>query len=471
VAETDDTRVSPGVEPGSVLAGKFRVERVLNAGGMGVILVAYHIQLDQRVAIKVLRTHILDEPEVVARFAREARIAAKIRSEHVVRVLDVGSLPNGSPYMVMEYLQGSDLSALVKARGPLAVEEAVEYVLQACEALAEAHLAGVVHRDLKPANLFLTRRADGTSLLKVLDFGISKVIAPLDEDSAMTKTAVMMGSPHYMSPEQLKSARSVDARADIWALGVVLYKLVTGVNPFNAETTPELCVEILHGKPTALAKVAPAAPAGLGEVIERCLKKKPADRFRNVAELAHALAPFASTSAKASVDRIEGVYRAAPPPPSHSSDDIDTHREGNAQEPSVAVDTDAGGRTITTSVSKPRAQRSRRLTPWIAAGALVAGIGGTLAITQRGHTGSTAAPIAPSSVVVTASPTETQTIAPTATTSAAPIVSAQVTTATASTHRIATTRSVAATSAPPPASTTAPATSSSSRRSDFGGPF
>jgi serine/threonine-protein kinase len=359
VPDPAETRLSPGVEPGTVLAGKFKVERVINSGGMGIILVAHHLQLHQRVAIKVLRAHVLDDPEVVARFAREARVAAKIKSEHVVRVIDVGSLPNGFPYMVMEHLEGSDLSALLKARGPLPCEEVVEYVLQACEALAEAHIAGVVHRDLKPANLFLTRRADGSPLLKVLDFGISKVTEAFDVDSAMTKTSMIMGSPQYMSPEQLKSARNVDGRADIWAIGVVLYRLIANRNPFHADSTPELCVEILHGDPTPIRDLVPAVPEGLANAIARCLKKKPADRFQSIAELARALAPFAPERAKATVGRIAGIYENGPRPslPSSSRDERDTERDNS--------ETDAGARTMSGSItasvsdSTPRRRRSR----------------------------------------------------------------------------------------------------------------
>jgi serine/threonine-protein kinase len=368
-----------------VLAGRFKVERVINSGGMGIILVAHHLQLDQRVAIKVLRAHVLGDPDIVARFTREARIAAKIKSEHVVRVIDVGALPSGLPYMVMEHLQGSDLSALVNARGPMPHEEVVEYVLQACEALAQAHVAGIVHRDLKPANLFLTRRPDGSPLLKVLDFGISKVVEPFDPDGNMTKTSMLMGSPQYMSPEQLRSARKVDGRADIWALGVVMYRLLTGKNPFRAASTPELCVEILHKAPAPLRRLAPDAPEGLERVIGQCLRKRPDQRFSTVAELALALEPFAHQRAKASIERIAGVYRSADPaPPSGASDSKKT--ESTIRETprtSASVDsTDAGARTmseksVAASVSERIPSRSGSRTPiylGLATAAIIAAI-------------------------------------------------------------------------------------------------
>ena len=201
------------VEVGEVVAGKYRVDRVLGTGGMGVVLAATQVDLDRRVAIKFLLPAALKNPEVVARFSREARSAAKIQSEHVARVIDVGVLPTGAPYMVMEYLDGSDLAQRISAGERLPLAEAVRYVLEACEALAEAHAAGIVHRDLKPANLFLARRPDRTSSVKVLDFGISK--SPVG-DGGITSTQAVMGSPLYMSPEQLVSAKRVDHRTDIW---------------------------------------------------------------------------------------------------------------------------------------------------------------------------------------------------------------------------------------------------------------
>jgi eukaryotic-like serine/threonine-protein kinase len=314
------------IPPGTVLDGKYRVDRILGGGGMGIILAGRHLQLDQRVAIKVLRHAALADPEVTARFAREAKAAAKIRSEHVARVLDVGVLPDGLPYMVMELLHGSDLAKVVRTGGPLAVADGVDYVLQACEALAEAHAAGIVHRDLKPANLFLSRRSDGSPVVKVLDFGISKllpksVVNDVDMDS-LTKTAVMMGSPHYMSPEQLKSSRDVDERADIWSLGAVIFRLLTGKTPFAAETTAELCAEILTAAPLSLCAENPAVPPELEAVVNKCLTKSKEARFQSVAELAAALAPFGPPRSRESVDRIVATISSprlsSVPPPSQA---------------------------------------------------------------------------------------------------------------------------------------------------------
>jgi serine/threonine protein kinase len=301
------------VTEGEILAGKYRVERVLGIGGMGVVVAAHHIQLDKRVALKFLLPEATANAEVVARFAREARAAVKIESEHVARVIDVGAMESGAPYMVMEYLVGSDLAHRLQEHGAIPIEEAIDYLLQACEAIAEAHAAGIVHRDLKPANLFLTRRADGSSLVKVLDFGISKATPPVGSqpDMSLTKTASVMGSPLYMAPEQMRSTRSVDARADIWALGVILYELLSGKVPFEATTMPELCAMVLTEAPAPLRDKRPDTPPGLWAIIERCLQKDPAQRFGNVSDLANALASFAPARSRLSIDRISKVLRAA----------------------------------------------------------------------------------------------------------------------------------------------------------------
>src|SRR5260221_13900920 len=235
-----------GVNEGDVLAGKYRVERILGVGGMGVVVAARHVQLDDKVAIKFLLPEMLGNPEAVGRFAREARAAVKIKNEHVARVTDVGTLENGAPYMVMEYLEGGDLAAWIQQRGALPIEQAVEFVLQACEAIADAHGLGIVHRDLKPANLFCIRRSDGQLSIKVLDFGISKVtgLAGSGPGMSVTKTAAVMGSPLYMSPQQMQSSRDVDSRTDIWSLGVILYELIAGKVPFSGESLPDGGIQI-----------------------------------------------------------------------------------------------------------------------------------------------------------------------------------------------------------------------------------
>jgi eukaryotic-like serine/threonine-protein kinase len=296
---------SPAAEigPGDVLAGKYRVDSVLGRGGMGVVLAATHLQLDQRVAIKMLLPETLNNPDLIARFSQEARATVRIQSEHVVRVLDVGALESGAPYMVMEHLVGSDLAQLVKRRGPLPLPDAIDFVLQACEALAEAHRIGIVHRDLKPANQFLTARTDGSPVVKVLDFGISKATLSNGLPSNLTQTSAVMGSPSYMSPEQLKNSKQVDGRADIWSLGLVLHELLTGRVAFHADTLAELHVAILQSAPAPLSTWRPDLPPALQGVLHRCLQKDPARRFSSMAELALALAEYAPQRALVSVER------------------------------------------------------------------------------------------------------------------------------------------------------------------------
>jgi eukaryotic-like serine/threonine-protein kinase len=302
-----------GVEEGQILAGKYRIERILGEGGMGVVVAAHHLQLDERVAIKFLLPDALASSEAVARFAREARAAVKIKSEHVARVIDVGTLDTGAPYLVMEFLKGSDLSVWLAQKGPLPVDQAIEFVLQAAEAVAEAHGLGIIHRDLKPANLFVVRRPDGLDSVKVLDFGISKVtgVNGSGSDMGMTKTTAIMGSPLYMSPEQMAASRNVDARTDIWAFGVILHELLSGHVPFNGETLPEVCVKIATQPPLPLRSYRPDAPAAIEAVILRCLQKDPKERYANVADMAIALAELGPKRAKASAEKIARVIQNA----------------------------------------------------------------------------------------------------------------------------------------------------------------
>ena len=301
-----------GVREGDILAGKYRVERVLGTGGMGVVVAAHHIQLDEKVALKFLLPEALGDAEAVARFAREARNAVKIKSEHVARVIDVGTLPNGAPYMVMEYLEGGDLAAWIKQRGAMPAEQAIEFVLQACVAVADAHALGIVHRDLKPANLFCIRRSDGQLSIKVLDFGISKLAeVGTGAGMAMTRTAALMGSPLYMSPEQMRSARDVDAQTDIWALGIIVFELISGRAPFQAGSVTELAIKVNNEPTPAVRSFRPDVPGGLEAIIFKCLEKDRSRRYRNVAELALALLPFAPARARGSVERISGIIQAA----------------------------------------------------------------------------------------------------------------------------------------------------------------
>ncbi|WP_129346801.1 serine/threonine-protein kinase [Sorangium cellulosum] len=292
---------------GDIVAGKYRVERVLGRGGMGLVVAAHHVSLRHRVALKFLLPEGRGAPDAVARFFREAQAAAAIASEHIVRVIDVGHTDQEVPYFVMEYLSGIDLEALLDRQGPLPVERAVSHVIEACEAVAEAHALGIVHRDLKPGNLFLASRSDGSTLIKVLDFGISKacesgVLGP--GAKLTTSSSVVLGSPRYMSPEHIRSPRSVDARSDIWALGVTLYQLLTARLPFDTEPVSALFVSIATDPPAPPTAHRPGLPVELERVVLMCLEKDPARRPQTIAELATLLEPLGSESARRKVTRI-----------------------------------------------------------------------------------------------------------------------------------------------------------------------
>lgn len=298
------------VQEGDLLAGKYRVEKVLGFGGMGVVVSAFRGDLEQRVAVKFLSQAAAERPDAAERFRREARAAAKIRSEHVARVLDVGTLDTGLPYMVMEFLEGNDIAEELRRLERLPINDAVEFILQAIEALAEAHAAGVVHRDLKPGNLFLAHRADGSRRVKVLDFGISKALSGSSvEELSLTKTAALIGSPLYMAPEQMRSAKDVDTRADIWSLGAMLYEMLTGQPPYLGESIPQLCAALLHDEPIPLRQHRPEIPEGLEQAVLRCLMKDRNHRFPTVFELGRALLPFAMPDSRIHVERAERVLR------------------------------------------------------------------------------------------------------------------------------------------------------------------
>jgi serine/threonine-protein kinase len=326
----------PPVSEGQVVAGKYRVERVLGTGGMGVVVAAHHIQLDQRVALKFLHREAMGSRESVNRFLREGQVLARLKSPNVARVMDVGTLDQGVPYLVMEYLQGADLGAVLQERSQLPVPEAVGYVLQACEAIAEAHAAGIVHRDLKPSNLFLTQGPDGLPLVKVLDFGISKATAvqqPLAEvEGSVTATGSLVGSPLYMSPEQIRNPKKVDVRTDIWSVGVILYELLSGITPFEGETLSGALAAIVADAPAPIRTLRPDVPAEIEEVLKRCLHKDANGRFSSIAELAHALGDFVTAESRGSVMRIARVLgvvmpQPAPTPPRAGDRDHGRRRE------------------------------------------------------------------------------------------------------------------------------------------------
>jgi serine/threonine protein kinase len=297
--------------PGTILAGKFRVERIIGQGGMGMVVEARHIALDERFALKFLLPEYATHPEASTRFQREARAASKLKSEHVARVSDVSTLEGGAPYMVMEFLEGTDLSHLLEKQGPLAVADAVDFIIQGCEAIAEAHSLGIVHRDLKPANLFLSKRPDGSPIIKVLDFGISKMSGGGVDN--LTKTTAAMGSALYMSPEQMQQTRAVDHRTDIYALGIALYELLAGKQPFFADTLPALCAEILTGTPTPLRTSRPDLSEDFAVAVEKAYARDKGARYQSIADFVVALAPWAPARSQTTIDRVARMAGLTPP--------------------------------------------------------------------------------------------------------------------------------------------------------------
>jgi serine/threonine protein kinase len=277
-------------QPGHIVGGKYEVVRPIGKGGMGVVYEALHLKLQQRVAIKMLYPHVRGAPGAIERFEREARAAGQLRSVNVARVLDVETDPGELPYIVMEFLEGNDLNEEIARHGRLPIEQAVDYVLQACTAMREAHFLGIVHRDLKPANLFLCNTADGP-IIKVLDFGISKITSEMD--GRLTGPLQTIGSPVYMSPEQLRGLREVDARADLWALGVTLFELIAGKPPFKGTVTATIA-SILSDPPPRPSALRTDVPVGLDEVVLKALSKKARDRYQDAEAMAEALLPFAS---------------------------------------------------------------------------------------------------------------------------------------------------------------------------------
>jgi eukaryotic-like serine/threonine-protein kinase len=455
---------------GDVIAGRYVVERVLGQGGMGVVLAARHQQLGELVAIKLLRPTATKGADANARLLREARATHIIKSEHVVRVMDAGTLDSGAPYIMMEYLDGSDLGDVLRSRGPLPIPEAVDYVLQACEAIAEAHARGIIHRDLKPSNLLLTQRADGSSLIKVLDFGISKAVATGDATGSgsqppesLTATHAVFGSPAYMSPEQVRSAKRVDERTDVWALGVVLHELLAGVTPFAAESVPAILAAVVADAPPSLRAARPEVPEGLARTVTWCLVKDVNARCQSVADLAAALAVYAPAESGPSISRIARLAQTTGP----------QMRRSGSFAPPVAVAAQAAAETVkavTTSHGDSIRPRSGSRGPalWTLAVAAVAVAGAAVIYVARGSRPpppatsvglvAPAPPPAAISAPISLPPSEsTQVEAPetspsvSASTSSRPRAPAAVPAAAPAPHASASARNAASATPPPPA--------------------
>ncbi|MGA7118605.1 MAG: serine/threonine-protein kinase, partial [Polyangiaceae bacterium] len=391
------------VREGELVAGKYRVGGVIGVGGMGVVVEALHEQLDKRIAIKFVRGEVLGNDEAVARFLREARAAAKLKSEHAAKVLDVGLLESGVPYMVMELLEGADLAQTLAERGPLPIEIAAEWIAQACEAVAEAHAAGIVHRDLKPQNLFLARTVGGAVNVKVLDFGVAKSVQTAAVGpGALTHTRAMLGSPLYMAPEQMRSARGVDCRADVWALGVVLFELLTQRMPFEAETLPDLCLKVVGDAPLRLSEFRSDIPDAMAKVVEHCLEKDAERRYANAAELASALEPFVPPGSRIVVERARMAMTRAAQAPLHGSGVLEREATPVFQTPPAHT----SAPTAWSPAKKPRrTSRARGVALWAAVGVALAilGLGAAVglrrprAVVSRAGTAPSSAPAAPSS--------------------------------------------------------------------------
>ena len=447
------------LSPGTILLGKYRIDELIGSGGMGNVVRASHLYLQQSFAIKILLPQMVESESTKQRFLREAQATVKLKGEHCARVMDVGVTPEGAPFMVMEFLEGNDLNQILRHHGPQLPAIVVDLMLQACEGIAEAHALGIVHRDIKPSNFFVTRRPDGSMLLKILDFGISK--APT-ANTELTATQTVIGTPSYMAPEQMKSGRAADPRSDIWSIGVVMYQLLTGRTPFMGESYAELVLKVGLEPP---APILVPLPNGLAEVVLRCLEKDPAGRYQNVGELARLLAPYASdtVSAAQSAGRTMRILQARGAPASLQGSPIAAGGGLTAPPPISPVElTPRGWPSQSTSLSQGAGQvtyrtpRSRGLLiAGVATLCVLAGVGGYAISQATKSTPGRSGPHVDAPALRTDSPPEATQPAPTTPTATTPAATATTTTATTTT---ATTTTATTTTATQPSATQPSAT-------------
>jgi serine/threonine-protein kinase len=442
---------------GSVVDGKYKVDQVLGRGAMGVVVAATHQQLGERVALKFLRYRSKAgvNDDFQTRFRREARLSAKLKNEHITRVIDVGVWRDRVPYMVMDYLAGTDLrEVMTAAGGPLPIGTAIEYTVQVCEGIAEAHANGVVHRDLKPSNLFITKRPDGSDLVKILDFGISKWNVGEAAVDELTQTGVVLGSPKYMAPEQLFGSSEVDARADVWSVGAILYEMLCGRPPFDLPSFTRICAELSTERmPPSLVARRADIPPELEAVVMKCFVRTTDLRIANVAELAGGVlaavqAPFAEAirakiaftlDPKSSHDPMGTSGAMGMPSGSYRS--MLTQSGSSRALPMPALGAESTGASPTSISSAMAKPERRRWGLWLVPLAALV-VGGAIFVALSGRNGGSTTPPQSTATVATA-------------TAPPPALEPPVATATASTTAAPT----AATTASAPATSTSPAPS------------
>ncbi len=373
--------------PQGLVAGKYRLTRLLGRGGMGAVWEGTHTSLGTRVAVKFIDAEYAESPEARSRFENEARAAAKLRSKHVVEVYDHGVSEDGRPFIVMEYLQGEPLDKRLDRVGRLPAKETAHLMLQVCRALTKAHAAGVVHRDLKPENVFLVwDDEEGTDVVKVVDFGIAKFTdASLGASSSSTRTGSVLGTPHYMSPEQARGLRSVDYRSDLWSVAVIAYRCIVGQLPFDGEAVGDLLVKLCTAPIPVPSQLVPDIPPSFDSWLAKALNRDPAQRFISAAQLAESLAAVCGLSLRGQFSSGDlhggsGAYALS----SGARASFGSDQSGGFQ--TVPAGSSTGAPTTKTSSGQtpaPRTSTSAIIAAVLAA-LVVLGIGGAVVVKKLG---------------------------------------------------------------------------------------